>query len=106
MNFRMIFYIIGWILNFEAIFFLLPAITAFIYQEPSGWYFLISSAICLFFGVLLIIKKPEKRNLYSREGFVIVSLSWMILSFFGSLPFFLSKEIPNFTDALFETISG
>lgn len=106
MNFKMIFYIIGWILNFEAIFFLLPALIALIYQEPSGWYFLISSAICLFFGILLIIKKPEKRNLYSREGFVIVSLSWIILSFFGSLPFFLSKEIPNFTDALFETISG
>ena len=43
---------------------------------------------------------------YAKEGFVTVSLSWIILSLIGALPFYLSGEFPTYTDALFETISG
>ncbi|MCH5209145.1 MAG: TrkH family potassium uptake protein [Oscillospiraceae bacterium] len=107
MNYRMITYILGWILIFEAIFMAVPVITAICYGESAVWWFLLTAAVCTAFGLLLTkIKKPQNKTLYSREGFVIVSLSWIVLSVFGSLPFFLSGEIPSFIDALFETVSG
>ena len=107
MNYRMITYILGWILIFEALFMAVPAITAVCYRESAVWWFLATAAICALIGLLLTkIKKPQSKKLYSREGFVIVSLSWIVLSVFGSLPFVLSGEIPSFIDALFETVSG
>jgi trk system potassium uptake protein TrkH len=51
-------------------------------------------------------KKPKDKTLYSREGFVIVSLSWIVLSIFGALPLCISREIPSYVDALFEIVSG
>ena len=52
------------------------------------------------------MKKPEKTTIYAREGFVIVSLSWILLSIFGAIPFMLSGATTNYFDALFETASG
>ncbi len=106
MNFRMIKYILGQILVFEGLFLLIPLITAIIYGEETAAAILYSIAACFGAGALLLIKEPENKALYSRDGFVIVSLSWIVLSLFGSLPFFISREIPNFADALFETVSG
>ncbi len=106
MNYRMITYILGWILIFEGMFLAVPSITALVYGESALWTYLLTASICLLIGSLLILKKPEKRQLYSREGCVIVSLSWIVLSAFGALPFFLSGEIPNYIDALFESVSG
>ncbi len=62
--------------------------------------------MCLAIGGLLIRKKPERKQLYSREGNVIVALSWVLLSIFGAIPFYISGEIPSYLDALFETVSG
>lgn len=107
MNYSMIFYLLGWILNFEAIFLILPTVTALIYGEAEVISFLITIGICLLLGLLItIFKKPKKKTIYAREGFVIVSLSWIVLSVFGALPFFISGAIPSFTDAVFETVSG
>lgn len=106
MNFRMIKNILGWILIFEAAFMLIPLTTAAIYWEDAFFSYLLTIGICLLFGFALIWKKPADKTLYSREGFVIVSLSWVFLSIFGSLPFMFSGEIPSFIDAFFETVSG
>ncbi len=107
MNFRMIKNILGWILIFEAGFMLLPVVTALIYWELNALFaFLITIAICLLIGFLFVIKKPKNTSLYSRDGFVIVSLSWVFLSLFGAIPFCLSGEIPLYIDAVFETVSG
>lgn len=106
MNYRMISYILGWILIFEGMFLVVPSVTALVYGESALWTYILSVSICLLIGSLLILKKPDKRRLYAREGCVIVSLSWIVLSVFGALPFFLSGEIPNFIDALFESTSG
>ncbi len=102
----MIAYILGWIMVFESIFMAVPAITAVFYGEKAFWYFVLTAVICLAAGLPLILKKPLRKQLYSREGNVIVALSWILLSIFGALPFWLSREIPSFTDALFETVSG
>ena len=106
MNFRMITNILGWILIFEAGFMAVPTLTALIYSESVVWAYLITVAICLLLGFALVWKKPRNKTLYSREGFVIVSLSWIVLSIFGALPFYISGETPTYIDALFETVSG
>lgn len=106
MNYSIITYIIGWILNFEAAFMLLPCITALIYREKSGWSFVITIALCLLVGVPRVLHKPSNKVFYVKEGFVTVSLSWVVLSIVGAIPFVISGSIPNVIDALFETVSG
>ncbi|MBQ8786697.1 MAG: TrkH family potassium uptake protein [Oscillospiraceae bacterium] len=106
MNYRMIRYILGWILIFSALFMLVPMITALFYAEKSGLAFLLSAGISGALGGLCVLKKPEKTELHAREGFVIVSLSWIALSLSGCMPFVFSGAIPHFVDALFETVSG
>lgn len=75
MNYSIIFYIIGWILNLEAAFMLLPCMTAVIYGEKSGFAFLITMAVCVAIRIPLTLKKPRKRAFYTKEGFVAVALS-------------------------------
>lgn len=106
MNYSIILYILGWILNFEAGFLTLPGIVAIIYKEKSGFAILATLLACLFLGLLLTRKKPKSTVFYTKEGFITVALGWIILSIFGAMPFLLSGEIPSVTDALFETISG
>ena len=103
----MIKYTLGWLALFEAAFFTLPMITAICYGEwTSLLAFLGSAAICLLLGGLCVLKKPEKTTIYAREGFVIVSFSWILLSILGCIPFLLTKSTTSFIDALFETASG
>lgn len=106
MNYHIIGYILGWILQFEALFLLLPCGVAIIYGEASGFSFLIMSAISFILGFTITLKKPSNQVYFAREGFVTVALSWIIMSIIGAMPFVLNEEIPNFIDALFETISG
>lgn len=106
MNIKIVMYFLGWVLDIEAIFMVLPCAIALIYGESSGFYFLGLGIVCGVLGWLLSHKKPANTIFYAREGFVAVALSWIILSFFGALPFYMSGEIPLFEDALFEVISG
>ena len=106
MNYRMIKYTFGWLLLFEAGFFLVPLITAAVYAEREIWCFALSMMICVAAALLMFVGKPKNRVLYAREGFVIVSLSWIFLSIFGAVPLVLSGVTPSYIDALFETVSG
>ncbi len=106
MNYAMIAYVIGWILNCEGLLMLLPCLTAVIYQEAAGFSFVITIALCFLFGIPLTVRKPKNMVFYTKEGFVSVSLSWIVLSIMGSLPFLFSGSITSPVDALFETVSG
>lgn len=106
MNRSIIRYILASVLEFEALFLILPCIVAIIYKEESFYSFLGVMIFCFVIGWLGKLKKPKMDQFYAREGFVTVSLSWIILSIMGALPFYLSGEIPSYVDALFETISG
>lgn len=106
MNYSIIVYILGWILKFQAVFMLLPCFTALIYKEKAGFSFLAVMAVCLLIGIPLTLKKPSKKVFYTKEGFVTVALSWIIMSIVGALPFLLSGAITHPVDALFETVSG
>ena len=102
----MIRYTLGWLLLFEAAFFILPALTGIIYGEWAAIAFLISAAVTLVFGLLLVARRPKKTDLYAKEGFVIVAMSWIVMSIFGAIPFVLTGATDSFIDALFETVSG
>ena len=106
MNYSIIRYILCRVLEFQALFLILPALVAVIYRESAGWSYLAVIAGCFILGWFGKRKKPASNVFFAREGFVTVSLSWIILSITGALPFWLSGEIPSYTDALFETISG
>lgn len=106
MNYHMIFYILGWILNIISILMLLPFSVSLYYGESNGTYFLICAAILALVGILFTRKKPKNQHFFAKDGFAITALSWILLSVVGCLPFWLSGEIPSFTNALFECISG
>ena len=107
MNFKMILNVLGWILLFEAGFLLLPAAVSLAFAEwQTAVGFLISAGICLVPGAILAARRPAVTQLFAKEGFVVVSLSWITLSLFGCLPFLFSGATQSFTDALFETVSG
>lgn len=102
----MIRYILGQVLKLEAMLLLLPCLVALIYQEQQGYFYLFTAGIGFLFGLSMTIKKPDNMVFYLKEGCVATALSWLVLSLLGCLPFWLSGEIPSFTDALFETVSG
>ena len=106
MNYAVIRYILGLVILFEGAFLSLPCMVALIYREARGIPFFAVMLLCFFVGFLLSHKKPQNMQYYAKEGFVAVALSWILLSFFGCLPFVFNGDIPSFTDAMFEMISG
>lgn len=107
MNRRMVLNVLGRMLEAEAALLLLPIITSAYYREKCIVAFLITAALALVLGFLLVrVSKPRKNTIYAKEGFVIVALVWIVISLVGALPFTISGEIPNYVDALFETVSG
>ena len=106
MKYSTIGYILGQVLKFEGIFMLLPFLTGMIYHENEAYSYLIIGIICFVLGCLITLKKVKHPQIFNREGFVAVALSWIVLSIFGAIPFVITGEIPSYVDALFETISG
>ena len=106
MNYKMISYIVGWVMVITAALMLLPLLLGAIYRENTIVAFGIGILFSMFAGILLTVKKPQKQHFSIREGFITVALSWVILSLIGSIPFVISGVIPNPVDALFETVSG
>ena len=106
MNLKIVFYYLGWVLNIEAVLMLLPCAVSLIYGDGMLPYFLVTMVICTVIGFMTAHKKPADTVFYAREGFLTVALTWVMLSFFGALPFWFSRQIPSLVDAMFETISG
>ena len=105
MNYRMIGYLLGIILMIEAALLALPMLVAILYGE-SALPFLFTIAILAAVAAPLIIFKPKNTKIYTKDGFICVAASWLLMSAFGALPFVFSGVIPNYIDALFETVSG
>lgn len=106
MNSSIIRFILGHVLRIEALLMLLPCIVALIYGDIQGFYYLGTGCFCLIVGIIMARKKPDNSVFYLKEGCIATSLSWIFMSLFGCMPLWLSGEIPHFTDALFETVSG
>ena len=97
--------VLGLILLCLAALLLLPMVAGLCYGESVS-HFLITIAISGTVGFLLTRVKPYSTVIYAKDGFVVVSLGWILMSMLGALPFVLSGDIPNYINALFETVSG
>ena len=107
MNYKMVARTIGHMTLIEAILLILPLTVSLIYGETCAWSFLWAILIAVAIGLpLALLSKPENTSIYAKDGFAIVSLTWVIFALIGALPFVLSGEIPSFVDAFFETVSG
>ena len=107
MNYSIILYILGWVMNLQGIFMLPPCLVGLIYKEyHDALVYFIISICCTVVGILLRRMKSKNSTFYAKEGFVAVVLSWIILSMTGAIPFVLNGDIPSYVDALFEIISG
>ena len=105
MNRRIICRVLGLILECLAVLLILPTVAGLCYGE-SVTHFLITMALSGALGFLLTRVKPYSDVIYAKDGFVVVSLGWVLMSLLGALPFVLSGDIPHYIDALFETVSG
>ena len=107
MKTKVVIHTVGQILLIEAGLLIIPVIVGLIYHEhASVRAFLITAVVTAAAGALLRLIKPGKSSIYAREGFAITGISWIALSLFGCLPFVISRQIPGFIDAFFETVSG
>ncbi|MEL7589127.1 MAG: potassium transporter TrkG [Prolixibacteraceae bacterium] len=107
LNVGLIIKILGFLLVVEGISMLTAFGVTLIYQEADMIPLLQASLICIVTGgITVYLTRNAGKNISKSDGFVIVSLVWVIFSFFGSLPYLLSGSIPNLTDAFFETMSG
>ncbi len=106
MNYSIIRAIIGYVLYLMGIFLGLSSIVAACYHEKEGWAFLFCALLSVVLGFLIRQKRSQNTNFYAKEGFVTVSLCWITISLMGALPMYLCGDIPVYSDALFEIISG
>lgn len=108
MNRKMVLYMVGQILLIESVAMLLPVTIGIIYREWQEMSIFLGVALvaALIGGGLMFLCRHRNPMIFAKEGFVITALSWVALSLVGALPFTLSGEIPNYIDAVFETVSG
>ena len=108
MNYKMIFSTLGKVLKIEALLLLFPIIASLCYLEWNVAIFIGASLLLsLILGyALTLIFKPKTTTIYAKEGFITVAFAWVFISIISALPFYFTKEIPSFIDALFETVSG
>lgn len=106
-NIRMVFRTMGALLLIEAVFMTLALGVSLWYNEPDNGVFLLSTIITLLAGLIgLSIGRRAESRMGEREGYVIVAMVWVVFSAFGLLPYYLSGQVPSFTDAWFESMSG
>ncbi len=108
MNKKMIFYMLGKIIQLEAALMVPAIVCAFVYGETK---IVLSFAVTMLFALvagffLTFTANPKDKTIFAKEGFVIVALAWIVMSAVGALPFVISGEIPSYVDAFFETVSG
>lgn len=106
MNFFMVLYLLGLVCVIQGGCMLLPVTVGLFYGEEQWKQYAVVAAVLLIAGVFISFRKPKKTVFYSKEGFVTVALSWIVLSLTGAIPMFLTKEIPSYIDAVFESASG
>ena len=105
MNYKMVGRVLGMVLLCLTGLMLVPLLAGIIYGENVRP-FVLCIALSLALGLGLASIKPDSTDLFARDGFLAVGLAWMLMSLLGALPYILSGDIPDFVDALFESVSG
>ncbi|MGB0368231.1 MAG: TrkH family potassium uptake protein [Flavobacteriales bacterium] len=107
-NYRVVLNVLGLLLLFNGLFMLLCVPASFIYNLDDIVPMLFSASATVGSGMIIwvLTRSSEKPNIRKREGFLIVTFGWLVMSFSGALPYIMSGSVVNFTDAFFETLSG
>lgn len=107
MNFRMIFYVLGRLFRVEAALLAISLLVSLMYGENLILAFAVPIVLLLVVSIFTSrLKKPQNARFFSKDGFIVVAVAWFLLSFFGCLPFWISREVPSLVDCFFETVSG
>ncbi len=106
MNIAIIIYTLGRVVAIEAAFMVLPGLVAVYYRERLWWIYIVVALVGMLLGTLMSLRKPKNMQFFAKEGFASVGLAWFIMSLLGAMPPFLTREIPNYIDAVFEMASG
>lgn len=106
MNYKMVLKFIGNVLLYELLLMIIPLGVSLYYKDGDAKSFLLTIIIMLPLALVLRRIKVKGNEIYAKEGFFIVGLSWVVIAIFGALPFVISGAIPSFVDAVFETVSG
>ena len=106
MNKRLMFHLIGNVVRMAGALMVLPLIVSVIYGGSDAIPILSAMIITVAAGTALSLIRPKRDTLRAREGFAVVAFSWILVSFFGGLPFFISGDVPSLVDCFFETVSG
>ncbi|MCI9438902.1 MAG: TrkH family potassium uptake protein [Lachnospiraceae bacterium] len=108
MNYKLMGRFISKILMVEAVF-MVPAMLISLWEREYGAvraFMWTLGAVVLAAGLLRLLSKGSQNKFYAKEGLACVSLSWIVMSLLGCLPFCISGVIPDFVDAFFEIVSG
>ena len=107
MNYRLVFRLLGRLLMMEGALMCPSLLVAFLHHGGDAPAFIFTIALTLVCGALPgFLLHPKRDDLTARDGMAVAGLSWLLLSFFGALPFVFSGAIPHLHDALFESVSG
>ena len=107
MNFKLVFRLLGRLLMMEALLMAPSLLVALIHRQGDAAAFLYTMGLTLACGAAPgFLLHPDREDLTARDGMAVAGLSWLLLSFFGALPFVFSGAIPHLTDAFFESVSG
>lgn len=107
LNYKIIVFIMGLLLVFNGGFMSVSALVSAIYGESEGFDILAASGVAVSIGgVVMYLTRNHVKELRKKEGYLIVTLGWLIMAFAGTMPYMFTGSIPNYTDAFFETMSG
>jgi len=106
MNYGIIIKVLGNLLVFEALLMIPAYLISIFYQQNDSSAFLISISVTFVVGFIMSKVKGAYKRIKAKDALAVVAIGWLLASFFGSLPFVISRSIPSFVDAFFETISG
>ena len=107
LNSKIIFHIMGLLLLFNGLFMLLAALMSIVYNDGATLDITLASIVSMFTGgAFMFSTRDHKKEVKRKEGYIIVTFGWIVMSISGMLPYLFSGAIPDTTNAFFETVSG
>lgn len=107
LNYKIIFHLLGLLLVFNGGFMLLSSFISYLYKDGVTLQILYAGLLTIAIGAIaMLFTIKHKKEINKREGYIVVTFGWIVMSMSGTLPYLFTESIPNFTNAFFETMSG